>query len=239
MKKHLAAILCLALVVALSACAASPQAAPEQLKSADTLRVTEAVSAPSLETSETTAEAETQDAAEPTVQTEAETTGPQVSEDVVSAAEETATPAEESAAPTAPLQTQPTQTQPVPTAPPETEPPAPPETESPQPYGGVDIDLTIYSSTMLFSQTYNMLVDPTPYLGQVVRMRGSYIVYSDGARACLISDEGGCCQEGIHFALKEGVSYPEVGSMITVVGIFGTYYYNGVLYCHVYDAVLE
>lgn len=106
-------------------------------------------------------------------------------------------------------------------------------------YDYVDVDLTKLSSTLVFSQTYNMLVDPTPYLGQVVRMSGSYIVYSDGARACLISDEGGCCQEGIHFSLQEGIPYPDLGTRVTVVGIFGTYYFNDVLYCRLYNAILE
>ncbi len=106
-------------------------------------------------------------------------------------------------------------------------------------YEMVDVDLTTLSSTMVFSQTFNMLVDPTPFLGQVVRMQGSYIVYADGAKACLISDEGGCCQEGIHFSLKEGIAYPELNTQITVVGTFGTYEFNGMTYCRLYDAVLE
>ncbi len=103
----------------------------------------------------------------------------------------------------------------------------------------VDIDLTTLSSTVIFSQLYNMLVDPTPYLGNVVRMSGTYIVYSDGSRACLISDEDGCCQEGVHFALREGIPYPEENTPVTLVGTFGTYYINDVLYCRIYDAILE
>ena len=241
MKKQLAVILCLALLASMSACAGS--AAPEASETANMLRSAEAVSEPALEA--------------PAAQVE-KAPVPQITETAGSALSETATPAESvvtqtvptqaQPAPTAPTQAQPaptapTQAQPTPTATPETEPQptAPPETEPPQTvgYGGVDIDLTMYSSTMLFSQTYNMLVDPTPYLGQIVRMRGSYIVYSDGARACLISDEGGCCQEGIHFSLQEGIPYPDLGTQVTVVGIFGTYYLNGVLYCRLYNAILE
>lgn len=106
-------------------------------------------------------------------------------------------------------------------------------------YEQVDVDLTTLNSTVLFSQTYAMLSEPAPYLGQVVRMRGSYVVYADGAKACLISDEGGCCQEGIHFDLEEGLDYPAPDTEITVVGTFGTYEFNGITYCRVYDAILE
>lgn len=120
------------------------------------------------------------------------------------------------------------------------EPPAVTQAQSEErPRADVDIDLTTLSSTVVFSQLYNMLVDPTPYLGTAVRMSGIYIVYSDGSRACLISDEGGCCQEGVHFALREGIPYPEENSLVTVVGTFGTYYINDVLYCRIYDAILE
>lgn len=108
-----------------------------------------------------------------------------------------------------------------------------------QHYEHVDVDLTRLNSTILFSQTYAMLSEPAPYLGQVVRMRGSYVVYADGAKACLISDEGGCCQEGIHFDLEEGLDYPAPDAEITVVGTFGTYEFNGITYCRVYDAILE
>lgn len=117
--------------------------------------------------------------------------------------------------------------------------PAPETTVSVQTHEQIDVDLTKLNSTILFSQTYAMLSEPTPYLGKVVRMRGSYVVYADGAKACLISDEGGCCQEGIHFALRDGIAYPELNTQIIVVGTFGTYEFNGVTYCRLYDAILE
>ena len=120
--------------------------------------------------------------------------------------------------------------------------PAAEETEPPAQdngYADVDIDLTMFSATVAISQLYNMLVDPTPYIGYVVRVSGIFIVYSDGARACLISDEGGCCQEGVHISLRQGFSYPAEGTPVTVVGTFGTYYINDILYCIICDAVLE
>ena len=52
----------------------------------------------------------------------------------------------------------------------------PGESEPSQPYAGkVDVDLTVLSSTMVYSEVYNMLYnDPAHYLGKTVKARGEF-----------------------------------------------------------------
>lgn len=113
---------------------------------------------------------------------------------------------------------------------------------------GVDVDLTALSSTMVYSEVYNMMVDPDKYIGKTVRMRGQFALYEDtesNARyfACIIADATACCSQGLEFVL-EGThtypqDYPELGSEITVMGEFRTYEENGNLYCHLTGAKME
>lgn len=110
----------------------------------------------------------------------------------------------------------------------------------------VDVDLTKLSSTMVYAEVYNMLVFPDEYLGKLVRMNGVF-AYGEGEGryyfACIISDATACCSQGIEFVLKDGRKfpdeYPSVGTEITVVGVFDTYYEGTYRYCQLIDAVME
>ena len=112
-------------------------------------------------------------------------------------------------------------------------------TENPQ--GKVDVDLTALSSTMVYSEVYNMLTTPENYIGKTVKMAGSYSSFLDestGAvyRVCMIADATACCAQGMEFVLKDGMEYPEMETDITVVGTFQLYDENGTAYCHLVDA---
>lgn len=107
----------------------------------------------------------------------------------------------------------------------------------------IDVDLTKLSSTMVYSEVYNMLTEPERYEGKTVRMAGGYSAFLDentGAvyRVCMIADAAACCAQGMEFILTDE-NYPEMESDITVVGTFRTYMENGTQYCHLVDAVLE
>ena len=119
---------------------------------------------------------------------------------------------------------------------------------------GIDVDLTKLSSTMVYSEVYNMMVNPNAYIGKTVRMRGQFCVYygmnPDGSEktnqlyfACLISDATACCSQGIEFLLSGNRAYPddypEMYSEITVIGTFETYMENGGRYCRLSNAVLK
>ena len=118
---------------------------------------------------------------------------------------------------------------------------------------GVDVDLTVLSSTMVYSEVYNMLYnDPAHYLGKTVKARGTFSIYqlvTDGvlqpdpvSYACIISDAAACCAEGMEFVLKDDLAYPddypELGAEITVIGEFQSYEENGMIWYHLVNARL-
>ncbi len=112
--------------------------------------------------------------------------------------------------------------------------------------GSVDVDLTKLSSTMVYSEVYNMMTEPGNYLGKRVRMRGVFAYAEGDGRyyfACIISDATACCAQGIEFILKDErrfpEEYPSKGTEITVVGIFDTYMEGTYQYCQLIDAVME
>ena len=132
--------------------------------------------------------------------------------------------------------------------------PSPAITEPPQASAnGVEVDLTMLSSTMVYSEVYNMLYnDPESYLGKTVRARGEFSIYQlvvDGvlqpdpvAYACIIADTAACCAEGMEFVLEGDLTYPddypELGTEITVIGEFQSYEENGMTRYHLVNARL-
>ena len=130
----------------------------------------------------------------------------------------------------------------------------PGESEQPQASAdGVEVDLTVLSSTMVYSEVYNMLYnDPAHYLGKTVKARGTFSIYqlvTDGvlqpdpvSYACIISDAAACCAEGMEFVLKDDLAYPddypELGAEITVIGEFQSYEENGMTWYHLVNARL-
>ena len=115
--------------------------------------------------------------------------------------------------------------------------------DAPEQTQAVDVDLTALSSTMVYSEVYNMLTEPERYEGKNIRMAGGYAAFLDENtgniyRVCMIADATACCAQGMEFILSDE-NYPEMESDITVVGTFQTYLENGAMYCHLVDAVLE
>lgn len=107
----------------------------------------------------------------------------------------------------------------------------------------VDVDLTSMSSTMVYSEVYNMVTAPENYMGKKVLMKGNFGVYEGDGRnyyACIIADATACCSQGIEFVLsgnyKYPQDYPEMGTEISVVGTFDTYYEGSQIYCQLIDA---
>ena len=119
---------------------------------------------------------------------------------------------------------------------------------------GVDVDLTVLSSTMVYSEVYNMLYFyPEDYYGKTVKMTGQFNVYQwvdesgvvadmPVAYACIISDATACCAEGMEFVPEGDLTYPEdypeLGAEITVIGEFQSYEENGVTWYHLVNARL-
>lgn len=110
---------------------------------------------------------------------------------------------------------------------------------------GIDVDLTSLSSTMVYSEVYNMMVSPEDYIGKTVKIDGMFVSYHDETAdkyyfACIISDATACCSQGIEFVLTDEYSYPddypEEGGAICVIGVFDTYQEGDYTYCTLRNA---
>ena len=111
----------------------------------------------------------------------------------------------------------------------------------------IDVDLTVLSSTMVYSEVYNMMVTPEDYIGKTVKMKGQYAVFHDETTgnyyfACIIQDATACCAQGIEFVLTKDYTYPddypEADAEICVVGVFDTYQEGEYTYCTLRNASL-
>lgn len=111
---------------------------------------------------------------------------------------------------------------------------------------GIDIDLTAMSSTMVYSEVQNMMMNPGDYVGKTVKMRGAFNVAeieNNRYFACIIKDATACCSQGIEFEWKGDHAYPddypEIGTDLTVIGTFNTYMEGIQTYCQLKDAELS
>lgn len=123
----------------------------------------------------------------------------------------------------------------------------PAASEPTQSTDGVDVDLTRLSSTMVYSEVYNMMYAPDDYIGKTIKMTGQFVYYEDPdtkARyfTCIIGDAMACCSQGLEFVMEGDLAYPddypELGAEITVTGTFEVYTENGFQYCRLVDATL-
>ncbi len=113
--------------------------------------------------------------------------------------------------------------------------------------GEIDIDLTQLSSTMVYSQVYDMVNNGDNYLGKTIKAKGPFSYYqeADGREffAVLINDATACCAQGIEFVLDGDYTYPDdypsIGTEITVVGKFNYYKEDYYTYCQLTDATME
>ena len=111
-----------------------------------------------------------------------------------------------------------------------------------------DVDLTNLSSTMVYSEVYNMVMDPSEYMGKYIRMEGPFSVYTNPDTkknyfACVIQDATACCAQGLEFELAGDYSYPEdypaVNTDVIVSGTFDTYEEEGYTYITLRNAKFE
>ena len=135
------------------------------------------------------------------------------------------------------------------TAPPEKEAAAAPAVQTVKASSkGVDLDLSKLSGTVVYSQVYDMMVDPDSYLGQRVRVKGNFNYYHNDDNgqdyfAVIIADATACCAQGMEFVWAGDhnfpMDYPLPDSEITVTGTFGTYMEDGFEYIQLSDADLK
>lgn len=112
--------------------------------------------------------------------------------------------------------------------------------------GKIDVDLTALSSTVVYSEVYNMVNTPASYVGKVVKMKGAFNVLESEEMGrnyytCIIKDATACCSQGLEFvladeSLKYPEDYPQMNDDISVVGIFDTYTEGEYVYCQLKNA---
>jgi hypothetical protein len=100
---------------------------------------------------------------------------------------------------------------------------------------------------MVYAEVSNIVLSPEKYIGKTMKMDGVFAIYYDEETdkyyyACLIQDATACCQNGIEFVPADERKYPddfpELGSIITVTGVFDTYEEGGYTYCTLREAKL-
>ena len=113
------------------------------------------------------------------------------------------------------------------------------------PQAGIDVDLTAMSGTMVYSEVYNMMCNPSDYIGKSVKMRGEFNIFNNDETgktyyACIIKDATACCAQGVEFKARDKYSfpkdYPQDGEDITVTGVFTTYMEGDTMYCTLKDS---
>ena len=111
----------------------------------------------------------------------------------------------------------------------------------------VDLDLSVMSGTIVYSQVYNMMYDPQPFLDKVIKVAGYYTTFEDTElgtvyHACMIPDAAACCTQGLEFVWAGDHApeeYPAETTDITVTGRLEMYVENGASYLHLVDADLK
>ena len=110
----------------------------------------------------------------------------------------------------------------------------------------VDVDLTGLSTTVLSAEMMNIIVNSQDYLGQTIRVSGTYdfIIHEPTGEyyhyiITVLGDE--CCREGFEIVLNGDSigrdNYPAVGAQIQVDGVFSRYDGSVALFRHYYLAI--
>ncbi len=100
-----------------------------------------------------------------------------------------------------------------------------------------DVDLTTLSSTMVYAEVFNMMVEPENYVGKTIKAKGEFYVIQNAAPErnyymLLIRDALACCSQGLEFYPTGGqefpADFPAYASEIELTGTFTAYDRNGV-----------
>lgn len=111
--------------------------------------------------------------------------------------------------------------------------------------GTPDLDLTKFSSVMVYSGLFNVLSNPSAYSGKIIKLTGQFAFVHDEESGenyygVEVVDASACCSIGIDFVLKNSYKYPqdypEVGEVITVSGKFEQYRDGEDIFCRLVEA---
>ena len=105
---------------------------------------------------------------------------------------------------------------------------------------GVDVDLTLMGSDLVYATVYQMMSNPEEYEGKTIRIEGKYYasyypITDKYYNYCLIADALACCSQGLVYP----GDYPADQSEVIVTGVFETYTEEAgqtFYYCRLRDA---
>lgn len=100
------------------------------------------------------------------------------------------------------------------------------------------VDLTGLTSIMVYSEVYNMMMQPAEYINKTIIMNGTYYAqYSEETERyyyfVVNEDATACCQQGVEFIWNGEHEYPEEGADIVVSGVFQSYDEDGETYYYI------
>lgn len=112
----------------------------------------------------------------------------------------------------------------------------------------VQLNLAGMSGTVVYSMIYNIMSEPSKFMGQIIRLSGYYSAWEDpntGAvyHSCVIPDATACCAQGMEFVWSGEHAYPddypEFGTNMIVTGRLESYMEGDYMYLHLMDAQVE
>jgi hypothetical protein len=109
----------------------------------------------------------------------------------------------------------------------------------------IDIDFTRLSATMQSAQLENIMNDMPGFIGQTFKIRGVYDPYFYPEEQRLLHEIMIECTSGcpkyleISFISDAADDYPEIGTMIELTGVFGTYFAEGLNFNKPYLTIKE
>lgn len=101
---------------------------------------------------------------------------------------------------------------------------------------GVDVDLTVLGSNMVYAEVFSMMMEPEDYVGKTIKARGPYAsnyyeALDQYYHFVIIEDATACCQEGLEFIWSGEHTYPndypEEFQQVEITGVFSSYVENG------------
>ena len=117
-------------------------------------------------------------------------------------------------------------------------------------YENIDVDLTTMNATMVYSEVYNMMNEPSTYIDKIVKVSGPFVPFESTDPdycypAIMIQDATACCANGLAFLLygvprcsmAGGNGYPLYNEEATIIGKFKTYFEDSYMYVHLVDAI--
>ena len=108
--------------------------------------------------------------------------------------------------------------------------------------GEIDVDLTTLSSTMVYAEVFNIVSNPTDYLGKTIKVNGLYYSYyfsqtEQYYHHVFIPDATACCQQGLELIWSGDHTYPDDYPVdeteIEITGVFWEYDELGITYYYI------